>query len=395
VIGFGVILYSLFFDQSDGYVVRIFVLGAPFALAGVLLLVQAGKSFRGRRRYRATMFEMDAVPGVLGCAISGTVTTGLTTGNTPENGFHVQLSCFRRCYRTGREGNRQTQMDLHLREEKRIRPRSASANEPAQLPVFFALPAEQPASTPALNDNRILWRLDVEADVPGVDYEAQMEVPVFAATKVQNASLRSKASAPLGTFSKSENPYDDHELTESFTEPISRGLSMEQLPSGGQAFYFGPRRHWKLALGFTAWGILGLAALVASIAYAGWQGLPAGGLLLSLAAPGAWGTFRYWTYADLVRIENGRITVRKGSFAHGTPEMFSTTTLADVDVASVGASSGLLAPGKAAYEIRLSRNSPHPRTLAVGWGLKNHAEAEWIAAQMREHAERQARFASP
>jgi hypothetical protein len=47
------------------------------------------------------------------------------------------------------------------------------------IPVAFAIPADAVACDDRDSDNRVLWRLELSAGVPGVDYAASFDVPVF------------------------------------------------------------------------------------------------------------------------------------------------------------------------------------------------------------------------
>ena len=49
----------------------------------------------------------------------------------------------------------------------------------AGIPVAFAIPRDAMPSDPGNANDRVLWRLQVIGEVPGVDYSAAFEVPVF------------------------------------------------------------------------------------------------------------------------------------------------------------------------------------------------------------------------
>src|SRR5262249_26932959 len=47
------------------------------------------------------------------------------------------------------------------------------------IPIAFAIPADARQCDDHDPNDRVLWRLEVSADVPGIDYASAFEVPVF------------------------------------------------------------------------------------------------------------------------------------------------------------------------------------------------------------------------
>ena len=58
------------------------------------------------------------------------------------------------------------------------------------IPIAFKLPITVEPSDSTDANNRVVWRLQVAASVPGVDYAASFEVPVFRS----DASVSSAAA---------------------------------------------------------------------------------------------------------------------------------------------------------------------------------------------------------
>ncbi|MDZ7853225.1 MAG: hypothetical protein U5L98_11425 [Halomonas sp.] len=46
--------------------------------------------------------------------------------------------------------------------------------------VQTGVPADQPPATPFPDPKRVVWRLEVNTELPGVDYRAVFELPVVA-----------------------------------------------------------------------------------------------------------------------------------------------------------------------------------------------------------------------
>jgi hypothetical protein len=153
------------------------LLGLLFPLAGLGLLVWAVRATLRWRRFGASLFEMTSLPGVLGGELAGTLHTGAGLMGARE--FLTRLACIRR-YVTGSGRSRSTHEDIVWAEEERLAGCALTRSPHGlALPVRFAIPFDCRPSDPLDSNDRILWRLEVTAAVPGVDYHAQFEVPVF------------------------------------------------------------------------------------------------------------------------------------------------------------------------------------------------------------------------
>src|SRR6185436_45729 len=49
-----------------------------------------------------------------------------------------------------------------------------------RVPFSFEIPAEAPSSDLSAPADKVLWQLAVSAELPGIDYKATFELPVFA-----------------------------------------------------------------------------------------------------------------------------------------------------------------------------------------------------------------------
>jgi hypothetical protein len=148
-----------------------------FPLVGAGLLVWAVRETLRWRRFGESLFEMSQLPGVLGGEVAGVlhVREGLGDG-----ALSARLSCIRR-YVTGSGKNRSTHEDIFWSDEQNL-PAMALRRGPNghALDLRFAVPYDAKPSDPEPSDDYILWRLEVTASLPGVDYAAQFDVPVFA-----------------------------------------------------------------------------------------------------------------------------------------------------------------------------------------------------------------------
>ena len=156
---------------------RLALFGLLFPLVGLGLAAWALYTVLQRRKYGQSVLQMAAVPGVLGGELAGVVRTAAHI--QPEAGFHVSLSCIQQTT-SGSGDNRSTHAEILWQDEQVIvRQLGQSDADPSAIPVLFAIPYNCRPTDDANSDNQTIWRLKVAAAVPGIDYAAAFDVPVF------------------------------------------------------------------------------------------------------------------------------------------------------------------------------------------------------------------------
>ena len=150
-----------------------------FPAVGIGLAAWAVLAFIRWRKFGNSAFELAAVPGVPGLPLRGVLHAPMVA--PPPDGFKVALNCIRRVT-TGSGKNRHTSESILWQEEKVIAADRHGDRDGLRVPVDFTLPPDQPSTTePGGTDAAtVLWRLDVKAELPGADYVANFEIPVFA-----------------------------------------------------------------------------------------------------------------------------------------------------------------------------------------------------------------------
>jgi hypothetical protein len=120
---------------------------------------------------------MSGMPGVLGGWLRGTIQIPPEVPDGIE--ARVRLVCHRRATGSSR-------LDYDVWEAE------SSARTSSSMPVEFRIPFNLPASDlpemPSEGTMRVSWLLSVKASLPGVDYDAVFNVPVFA-TEASDASF--------------------------------------------------------------------------------------------------------------------------------------------------------------------------------------------------------------
>jgi hypothetical protein len=153
---------------------RWFVPGVP-GLFGVLLLMGVACIADRKRKFGSSNFELKNAPVPIGGVLDGTVTMERVI--LPKGGYAVKLVCIH-CVTThgwSARGIRTTYTrETALWEDAwHAQPRTGGS-----VPINFVLPKSGVETSSVSADDRIFWRLEVMAKVPGVGYAAKFEIPV-------------------------------------------------------------------------------------------------------------------------------------------------------------------------------------------------------------------------
>lgn len=157
---------------------RLALLGLVFPLAGVAIAVSAVRSTLRYRRFGVSCLDLEHVPIPVGHPLVGRVRAALDT--PPAGGFRVVLSCINRV--TSGTGNDQTTTEnVRWQEERRVDGTLVRDERGVGVTVPIAIPiaADASGTDEATPRNTIVWRLAISASVPGVDYAAAFDVPVY------------------------------------------------------------------------------------------------------------------------------------------------------------------------------------------------------------------------
>jgi len=146
-----------------------------FPVVGIVFLISVVRKFLAHRRFGDCFFEMSAVPAPVGGALRGAIQTGLPLKF--EGDLRLNLLCVRKTT-SGAGQNRRTTEKILWQDEKTIKAGSPGV-EARKILVLFELPPGQPQCSEHGNES-ICWRL--EAKMPGADFHAAFDVPVFNVT---------------------------------------------------------------------------------------------------------------------------------------------------------------------------------------------------------------------
>lgn len=144
-------------------------------LAGVATLV-AFRDLLHWRKFGEAALQLTILPGVIGGLLCGRI--HLPAHIRPQEGFTLQLQCVKHV--TTKSGNNTRTSKNNLWNQAQFVPNAQvqAGLTRATVPVRFEICQDLPGSGSA-SSVRIAWYVDITAAVPGIDYAATFEVPVF------------------------------------------------------------------------------------------------------------------------------------------------------------------------------------------------------------------------
>lgn len=340
------------------------LLALGFPAVGIWLVVRAVRITLRLADFGRPVFEMAAVPGVLGRTLQGAIATRLST--LPQSGVHLKLTCMRREV-TGTGRGRTIHELILWRDEHTVPPLQILGGPAgARIPVVFDLPAEQPPTTLENPDDRIVWRLDAAASVPGVDYESSFDVPVFRTADSPPAQSQpvEQRGAPL-------------------ERPARPQVVVRAAAGDGQEFLFPPDRNpgpatfltivWVIWSGFFWEGVWTVSSARTS-----------GGVIFVLVfgALGVvifWQMLRLWFSESRITCQGGTLTVNNSVFGIGVPRSVPYSAVTGIE-SPIGMQVGG-GSGTPFYRIRILRRNQPP--LSANFDIRDKLEAEWVVAELR------------
>ncbi len=208
--------------------------------------------------------------------------------------------------------------------------------------------------------NEVLWRLEARASVPGVDYHARFEVPVFR-TQETEIPLPPEENESLADYAAEYRQLPDSRIY------VTSTLRRTEI-------FFAPARNLGLAAGLTIFFAIWTAVTVAlprlgapivfPVVFAAFD------LLLAYALLGVWlGTTR-------VIVTSSAAEVCRGLLGLGLTRRIAVDDIEDV-ILNIGMQSG----STAYYDIRLVLRDG--KQLHAGSSLRDKREAAWLVEQMK------------
>lgn len=280
---------------------RLALVALSFPAVGIGLAAWAVQSFLRWRKYGESIFEMRTIPGVVGGPLEGRIRPSVAV--RPAAGFDVTLSSIHK-YRRGRGKNRSTREKVLWQKSYR------AALERGGVPVSFHVPFECDPTDVDDADNQKLWRLEVKADVDGVDYHAQFDVPVF---RTEHSSREPIEDSDSGVPTRIEVTLEE-KLRQS-------GARVEPTPEG-KRYVFPMARHPGAAAALSGFFLV-WTAISAGLWYSDAPRIfpwVFGGFDVLIL----FGVLDSWFHASRVEVRPGRLSFAAGLFGGRRRELTST-----------------------------------------------------------------------
>jgi hypothetical protein len=147
-----------------------------FPVIGVLVLCAAAYLTLRRRKYGVSLCHFERLPIAIGGTMRGSIEARLT--ELPPDGFRLRLTNLRRTV-TGSGKSRNVHERVICQDEQVLRSGAMPGPNGLRVPFALRIPADGEAADDRDSADRVIWRLEVEAEVPGIDFNAQFELPVF------------------------------------------------------------------------------------------------------------------------------------------------------------------------------------------------------------------------
>ncbi len=153
---------------------------------------------------------------------------------TLSHGIDLRLSCVRKTM-TGSGDSRSTVQTVLWQTEQNISSAALGMDPFSRtIPVGFAIPSDAYVTDHDNSSDQVLWLLHAQADVPGIDYSDDFELPVFKTSSSTEQAPSDSSSESVG-FATASSTNDSN--AESVPAPANPKVIVSS-QDGGTEFYF-------------------------------------------------------------------------------------------------------------------------------------------------------------
>ena len=341
-----------------------------FGLIPAILFVYAVRATVRRKRFGETYFEFYSLPFSPGGRLAGRIHLKLEAN--ASHGVDLRLSCVRKTVH-GSGDNRSTTQTVLWQTEQNI-PFGAIGMDASgrAIPVDFAIPADAYVTDLDNPSDQVLWLLHAQADIPGINYTDDFELPVFktSASAQQSSAFSFSAEAfgsAAGSFSESE--------TATVAAPANPKVIISS-QAGGTEFYFPAFRTPSRAV-----FLVFFTAIWTGVVYflfrssAPWFFPLVFGffdvLLIFAMFHVVFGTSR-------IRVGNGELVSTKRLLGIGSTKRFALSDIETIVAVTSGQQGGN--NGQAMYAVRL--RTKNGRRFTIADEITSRQEARWVVSQI-------------
>jgi len=329
-----------------------------FPLIGIILLITAVYQTLRSMKFGTSQCHLDHVPIVPGRLFRGDVQ--LNSDVVPESGYHLRFTSTH-AVTTGRGKSRTTRETLMFDSEIVV-DASAAMRSPngTRVPFQFATPPDSHPTDDSNMNDRYYWRLSIDADVPGVDYSAQFDVPVFRTGEAVDSS-------DYESFQQKRRA----EVVRHNVKADS-GVQVTRLPGGGEEFRLQAAKTFGSVFKSLFFLALWNAAIVAMIHFKAPWGFPVFFILIDVLL--IIGSIDYFGGRTTVAADSKGLRVRKEWFGYGSSRAFEVASIESIDAMAIAAQKG------SSYGIMLKLRDGKPQRL--GAYIQDRESADIVAAKL-------------
>ena len=336
--------------------------------AGIFITALAVRGTLRIWRYGRTSFQSRTLPFCPGGNLQGSI--HLKLPSAIPHGIDLRLSCKRRIV-TG-SGKNQTVNDMVLwQDEKNVPAESVTRGfTDAEIPVEFAIPAAAYETNADNPNDRVYWQLHAKADVPGVDFNDNYELPVFR-TEATHLGLGEERSFEGSNATEGAQPQTESPVA----APASTHVIFRE-DLAGISFYFPPLRNHGQAL-----SVVVVAIIWSSVVYFLWTHAGAPWLfriLFSLFEILVGYMFLTVVFGSaLIRVREGMLQVRSAILGFGSLQQIPFAEVGSISPLSQGQANR---SGDILYGISIKKSDG--REIKIAASSLTQVEARWIVGSM-------------
>ena len=280
-----------------------------------------------------------------------------------DQGFDVTLTCVRRVTQGGGK-QRSTSESILWQDVQRVQgqPFRAPARMETHIPVAFRISGDAASSDATSSADGVVWRLQVAAEMPGVNYESRFDVPVF------------RTPASEQPLSPEETRLTQDADLAGYQQPADSRILVTATRRGTEIL-FPAARNLGVAVGLTVFLVLWLGGLGLQIYFRAPLIFPIVTALFALVFLVV--VLDLWLQVSRVRVDAGSVSWATGYIVPGREHTIAAPEIADVTTAI-----GMQAGNRVYYDVVIVRKVG--KKAKVGHSVSDKREAEWLVATIKK-----------
>jgi len=176
VICWGIFTFAFISEEETGDVPWFILI---FPLVGFLLIIITTRVWIRRRKFGISIMKLDTLPAYLGERLKGSIETGVSALYDPARSFQVKFLCAQRKSSRDTKGKKRVSEKELWSHEQEVYAQLSESMETLNVSIYFNIPPDFPPTELIPADDRILWQINITSEVPGVNYAAKFEIPVY------------------------------------------------------------------------------------------------------------------------------------------------------------------------------------------------------------------------